>query len=81
MYIEQLEPFYRMPNSVLISSKESINLEGLLSSIWKTLDLVRIYTKKKGEEPDFNEPVILTKGRGGCGIKKLCAEIHKVNNL
>ena len=42
----------------------------------KYLDLLFPITyfiyKQKGEEPDFTEPVILTKGRGGCTLKKLC---------
>ena len=78
MYIEDLETIARRPNSCLISAHEKINLEGLLNEIWKILDLVRVYTKKKGELPDFSDPVILTKDRGGTTIKKLCQGIHKV---
>jgi len=76
-FLEDLEPIIRRKNSVLISAHLKLNLDGLMSEIWRILDLVRIYTKKKGEDPDFTEPVILTKGRGGCTIKRLCTQIHK----
>ena len=39
--------------------------------------MVRIYTKKRGDAPDFNEPIILTKGRGGLTIYHAVLQIHK----
>lgn len=30
--------------------------------IWDRLELVRIYTKPKGQLPDYNEPVVIRKG-------------------
>lgn len=72
MFLEDLETLARRPHSVLISAHERINLEGLLDKIWEILDLVRVYTKKKGEDPDFSDPIILTKDRGGVSLVKLC---------
>ena len=34
---------------------------------WEYLDLVRVYTKPKGKLPDFNEPVVLHRGR--CSVE------------
>ena len=39
--------------------------------------MVRIYTKKKGERPDFNELIILTEGRGGLTVYHGIMQIHK----
>ncbi len=46
-----------------------LGLDILIQKIWKQLGMVRIYTKKKSEAPDFTEPIILTRGRGGLTIK------------
>jgi len=39
--------------------------------------LVRVYTKKRGVYPDFEDPIILTKKRKGTTIESVCQEIHK----
>lgn len=39
--------------------------------------MVRVYTKRKGEHPDFTEPVILTKARGGYTVKHAVLQLHK----
>ena len=54
--------------------------------MWKYLDLVRIYTKPKGNEcykyllviglmPDYNTPVVLTSE--ACSVEDFCNSIHK----
>jgi len=37
-----------------------LNLDNLLKTIWDYLGLVRVYTKKKGQQPNFDEPIVLT---------------------
>jgi hypothetical protein len=39
--------------------------------------MVRVYTKRRGEKPDFAEPIILTKGRGGVKVYDCIMQIHK----
>jgi ribosome-interacting GTPase 1 len=39
--------------------------------------MVRVYTKRKGEQPDFTEPVILTNARGGYTVRQACLSLHK----
>jgi len=39
--------------------------------------MVRIYTKRRGELPDFTEPIILTQGRGGLSLKSAITQIHR----
>ena len=52
-----------------------LNLDGLLEKIWEYLDLVRIYTKPKGQIPDYTAPVILSSSR--CRVEDFCLRIHK----
>eukprot|EP01059_Diplonema_ambulator_P006144 TRINITY_DN15912_c0_g1_i2.p1 TRINITY_DN15912_c0_g1~~TRINITY_DN15912_c0_g1_i2.p1 ORF type:complete len:105 (+),score=23.11 TRINITY_DN15912_c0_g1_i2:394-708(+) len=42
--------------------------------MWEYLDLVRVYTKKKGNPPDFENPFIM---RGGGTVEQVCLRIHK----
>lgn len=48
--IEELELLYRIPNAVPISSGQDWNLDELLQVMWDRLNLVRIYTKPKGQK-------------------------------
>ena len=36
-----------------------LNIDYMLESIWKLLNLIRIYTKKRGETPDFEGGLII----------------------
>ena len=48
---------------LMISAEKGIGLEELKKKIWENLKLMRIYLKKKGQEPDFNSPLILKEGQ------------------
>jgi len=48
---------------VFISAEHGIGLEDLKKKIWEKLRLMRIYLKKKGQEPDFNSPLIMKEGQ------------------
>jgi ribosome-interacting GTPase 1 len=39
-----------------------LNIDYMLESIWKLLNLIRIYTKKRGEKPDFEGGLIIRSG-------------------
>lgn len=54
-----------------------LGLDILLQKIWDALAMVRVYTKRRGEKPDFSEPIILTKGRGGTKVYDCIMQIHK----
>jgi len=60
--------------NVVISCNRNWNLDELKQRIWDELQLKRIYTKKKGDDPDFIQPVILRKAST---LKDLCINIHK----
>jgi ribosome-interacting GTPase 1 len=47
--IEEVDKLARRPHSVVISAGMQLNLtDGLLPAIWGYLDLVRVYTKRRG---------------------------------
>lgn len=44
-----------------------------LKSQWDHMELLRIYTKPKGQIPDYNEPVVMPKERlGPCSVELFC---------
>lgn len=73
--IEELDLMTRIPNAVPISSENGWNLDGLLEVMWEKLNLVRVYTKPKGSQPDYNEPIVLRSSH--CTVEDFCNHIHK----
>ena len=73
--IEELDLLDQIPNYVLISAHLKWNLDELLERIWDKLDLMRIYTKPKGQVPDYEEPVILLRKKRT--VADFCNKIHR----
>ncbi|KAM0678963.1 Developmentally-regulated GTP-binding protein 2 [Binucleata daphniae] len=61
-------------NNVCVSSKKEWNFDELYDEMWNMLGMKRIYTKRKGEFPDLQTPVVLRESKN---IKDLCMELHK----
>lgn len=57
-----------------ISAKEGMNVEELKKEVYQLLDIIRVYTKVPGKEPDFSEPVILKKGSM---VEDVALSVHK----
>jgi len=47
----------------------NLGVDIMLDKIWEQLALVRIYTKRRGDAPDFNDPLFLTVNRQGLTVK------------
>mmetsp|Transcript_43004 Transcript_43004/g.91445 ORF Transcript_43004/g.91445 Transcript_43004/m.91445 type:complete len:375 (-) Transcript_43004:288-1412(-) len=74
--IEELDILDQMPNYVPISSQHEWNLEELMEEIWSRCNMMRIYTKPKGQIPDYDEPVILH-SEGNPTVEEFCNRIHR----
>jgi len=74
--IEELEILDQMPNYVPISSQHEWNLEELMEEVWEKCNMLRIYTKPKGQMPDYDEPVILHSARNPT-IEEFCNRLHR----
>lgn len=75
--IEDMDKLARQPNSLVCSVREELNLDYLLTRMWEEMGLVRVYTKKRGQAPDFTEPLVLSKFRHGINVEAACNEIHR----
>ena len=83
VYMEDVDYLANLPHSVVLSANKGYGNEYFLEKIWEYLGLVRIYTKKKGEQPDFSAPVVLRKHKGGFSVLAAVNNIHNqlVNNF
>lgn len=72
--IEEVDRLARRPMSVVISCELRLNLHALVERIWRELRLVRVYTKRRGAAPDFDEPIVL---RGEARVEHACRAIHR----
>lgn len=61
--IEELDLLYRIPHAVPISSEHGWNIDELMEAMWEKLNLKRVYTKPKGKQPDYSQPVVLRSNR------------------
>ena len=75
--IEEVDALARMPHSVVISIYMNLNLDFLLQQIWKYMGLIRIYTKRRGQAPDLNEPIVLSYQRHGLTVEAACKSISR----
>lgn len=72
--IEEVDRLAREPHAVVISCGMNLNLDYLLERLWQYLALIRVYTKKRGERPDFEGGLIL---RSNCTVEHVCHVIHR----
>lgn len=72
--IEEVNRLAHQPHTVVVSCNMKLNLDYLLETLWEYLALLRVYTKKPGAPPDFDDGLIL---RRGCTIEHVCHTIHR----
>lgn len=72
--LEELDEIARADDmNVMISCNQDLNLDFFVQRIYEELRLIRVYTKKKGDNPDFQGPVIC---REGSTVNTICRGIH-----
>ncbi len=59
---------------VPVSAEAGVNIEALKEEIYKKLDFVRIYMRRRTGETDFKEPMII---RNGSSVLEVCNKVHR----
>ncbi|KAF7320181.1 Developmentally-regulated GTP-binding protein 2 [Mycena kentingensis (nom. inval.)] len=72
--LEQMNKLAHTPNTVVISCEMDLNLDYLIERMWAELNLVKVYTKKRGAHPDLSDPICLRKG---ATIEDVCNGVHR----
>jgi len=73
--IEELDIIYKIPHCVPISAHHKWNFDDLLEKMWEYLKLLRIYTKPKGQLPDYGSPVVLNNEKNS--VEDFCNKLHR----
>uniref|UniRef100_A0A1I8IRI6 TGS domain-containing protein n=1 Tax=Macrostomum lignano TaxID=282301 RepID=A0A1I8IRI6_9PLAT len=74
--IEEVDRLAHQPHSVVVSCNVGLNLDYLLEMLWEYLDLICIYTKKRGERPNFSQGHELVM-RNGCSVEDVAHRVHR----
>ncbi|KAF2457273.1 GTP-binding protein 1 [Lineolata rhizophorae] len=72
--VEFLDELAREPNTAVMSCELDLGIQDVVDRCWEELRLIRIYTKRKGVEPDFSEALIV---RNGSTIENVCDQVHR----
>jgi len=72
--LDFLDKLAREPHTVVMSCELDLGIQDVVERCWKELNLIRIYTKRKGVEPNFEEALIV---RSGSTIEDVCDAIHR----
>ena len=59
---------------VPVSAEANINMQALREEIFRRLNFVRIYMRRRTGETDFDEPMVV---RGGATIGDVCDRVHR----
>ena len=73
--IEELNLLDKVPHYVPISAHKEWNFDELLEKMWEYCKMLRIYTKPKGQIPDYSAPIILHAVKPT--VEDFCNRIHK----
>jgi len=72
--LEQVNKLARQDHTAVISCEMDLNMDYVVERIWEELALVKVYTKKRGAQPDLSDPICLRKG---ATIEDVCQGIHR----
>ncbi|CAI2734602.1 unnamed protein product [Schistosoma spindalis] len=72
--LQEVDRLARQPHSVVVSCNLKLNLDYLLEKLWDYLNLIQVFTKKRGQKPDLDEGIIL---RNGSTVEHICHSIHR----
>ncbi len=72
--LDFLDKLAREPQTVVMSCELDLGIQDVVERCWQELRLIRIYTKRKGVDPDFGEALIV---RNKSTIEDVCDQIHR----
>lgn len=72
--MEFLDQLAHEDHTVVMSCELDLGIGDVVDRAWKELNLMRIYTKRKGVEPDFSEALIV---RQDSTVEDVCDQVHR----
>ena len=65
---------YPIKYDVAVSYEDERSIEKLKEMIYEKLNLINVYTKRKDEEVDYSEPLVIRKGST---VRDVCRKLHR----
>jgi small GTP-binding protein len=59
---------------IAISAESGSGIEELKRTVYEKLDLIHVFTKKRGEQADMDEPMVV---RRGINVGEVCEKLHR----
>jgi|TARA_Y100000310_G_C20692729_1_gene823400 hypothetical protein len=72
--IDAVEKTPKVKHDMAISADKGKNIEALRKLIFKKLNFIRIFLKKRGKKADMEEPLIIRKGST---VEEVCKQLHQ----
>jgi ribosome-interacting GTPase 1 len=72
--MEFLDQLAHEDHTVVMSCELDLGISDVVERAWKELNLMRIYTKRKGVDPDFTEALIV---RQDSTVEDVCDQVHR----
>ncbi|KAI9760200.1 MAG: Pre-mRNA-splicing factor [Chaenotheca gracillima] len=72
--LDFLDRLAREPYTEVMSCELDLGIGDVVDRCWEELRLIRIYTKRRGAEPDFGEALIV---RSNSSISDVCDQVHR----
>lgn len=72
--LDFLDQLAREPHTVVMSCELDLGIQDVVDRCWHELQLMRIYTKRKGDDPDFSEALIV---RNKSTVEEVCDQVHR----
>lgn len=72
--LEFLDQLAREPHTAVMSCELDLGLQDVVARCWQELQLIRVYTKRKGIDPAFDDALIV---RANSSVEDVCDRIHR----
>ncbi|KAH6686316.1 TGS domain-containing protein [Plectosphaerella plurivora] len=72
--LDFLDKLAREPHTAVMSCELDLGVKDVVERCWQELKLMRIYTKRKGIDPNFDEALIV---RSNSTVEDVCDKIHR----
>ncbi len=72
--VEFLDQLAREPNTAVMSCELDLGIRDVVDRCWRELRLIRVYTKRKGSDPVFDDALIV---RSNATVEDVCDRIHR----
>lgn len=72
--LEEVDRIAREPNTAVMSCEQDLGVSDVIEEIWYKLDLLKLYTKRRGVAVNFDDPMVV---RNNSTIEDVCNGIHR----